>query len=236
MPLLACLPQIDYFAQQIGPLVQSGQRLNFWTSLNGTNGTRYFQGTCSSAAAGTVRIKLYLTHGATSQGELGINSQGITEYITKPWLTTEDDQNAVITMIDSILASARNSSIMIPADSSVTGTSLVSSSTYTQGDHFVGTTIMGTANDGTAVVDTNTKVYGTDNLFVVDASIHPDLPTGNTQAIVMVVAEQAAAKIIAVGSNSTATLTSSSGVSTTSSNPSVSASADLSGDGEDDCY
>ncbi|KAK8073953.1 Cellobiose dehydrogenase [Apiospora phragmitis] len=53
--------------------------------------------------------------------------------------------------------------------------------------------------NGTAVVDTNTKVYGTDNLFVVDASMHADLPTGNTQAIVMVAAEHAAAKILALG-------------------------------------
>ena len=63
------------------------------------------------------------------------------------------------------------------------------------------------------VVDTNAKVFGTDNIFVVDASIHPDLPTGNTQAIVMVVAEHAAGKIIALGassaSNSTTTPTSS---------------------------
>lgn len=148
-------------------------------------------------------------------------------------------------MIDSLLASARNSTIMVPADSSVTGSSLVSSSTYTQGDHFVGTAIMGTVNDGTAVVDTNTKVFGTDNLFVVDGSIHPDLPTGNTQAIIMVVAEQAAAKIIAVGSNSTATLTTSSGSkssnstwSTGTSSVSASATADLGfGEGEDDdCY
>jgi hypothetical protein len=52
---------------------------------------------------------------------------------------------------------------------------MVSSSTYTQGDHFVETTVMGESNNGTAVVDTNTKVFVTDNLFVVDASIHPDL-------------------------------------------------------------
>jgi cellobiose dehydrogenase (acceptor) len=238
---------IDMFVSQNGPLVQSGQRLNFWTSLNSTNGTRYFQGTCSSAAAGTVRIKLYLTHGATSQGVLGITSDGATEFTTSPWLTTDDDKQAVITMIDSLLASARNSSIMTPADSAITGTSLVSTSTYTQGDHFVGTAIMGTSNDGTAVVDTDTKVYGTDNLFVVDASIHPDLPTGNTQAMVMVVAEQAAAKIIAVGSNSTSTLIPSGSSNTTlaigtssstTSSVTASATADLSsGDGEeDDCY
>ncbi|KAH0390545.1 hypothetical protein KCU89_g15478, partial [Aureobasidium melanogenum] len=51
---------------------------------------------------------------------------------------------------------------------------------------------------GAAVVDLDTKVYGTDNLFVVDASFHPDLPTGNTQAIVMVAAEAAAKKVAAV--------------------------------------
>lgn len=47
-------------------------------------------------------------------------------------------------------------------------------------------------------MDLDTKVYGTDNLFVVDASFHPDLPTGNTQAIVMVAAEAAAKKVLAV--------------------------------------
>ncbi|KAL5409176.1 hypothetical protein PMIN03_006106 [Paraphaeosphaeria minitans] len=57
---------------------------------------------------------------------------------------------------------------------------------------------MGTRGDAGVVVDTNTLVYGTDNLFVVDASIHADLPTGNTQATVMVVAEHAVAKILAL--------------------------------------
>jgi cellobiose dehydrogenase (acceptor) len=33
--------------------------------------------------------------------------------------------------------------------------------------------------------------------FVTDASMHPDLPTGNTQAIVMVAAEAAVSKILA---------------------------------------
>ncbi|TEY80905.1 hypothetical protein BOTCAL_0036g00330 [Botryotinia calthae] len=71
-------------------------------------------------------------------------------------------------------------------------------SRYIQGT--VGTAKMGTddgRSNGTAVVDLDTKVYGTDNLFVVDASIHHDLPTGNTQAIIMVVSEHAAARIAA---------------------------------------
>lgn len=66
---------------------------------------------------------------------------------------------------------------------------------------------MGTQGEPGVVVDTNTKVYGTDNLFVVDASIHPDLPTGNTQAIVMVAAEAAAARILALGGSSNGTTT-----------------------------
>jgi cellobiose dehydrogenase (acceptor) len=41
----------------------------------------------------------------------------------------------------------------------------------------------------------------TDNIdllqFIVDGSIHPDLPTGNIQATIMVIAEAAAALILA---------------------------------------
>ncbi len=51
---------------------------------------------------------------------------------------------------------------------------------------------------GTSVVDTNTKVYGTDNLFVVDASIFPGHITSNPTAPIMIIAEHAAAKILAL--------------------------------------
>lgn len=51
---------------------------------------------------------------------------------------------------------------------------------------------------GTAVVDLNAKVYGTDNLFVVDASIFPGMITPNPSAYIVTVAEHAAAKILAL--------------------------------------
>jgi cellobiose dehydrogenase (acceptor) len=51
---------------------------------------------------------------------------------------------------------------------------------------------------GTSVVDTNTKVYGTDNLFVVDASIFPGHVTSNPTAAILSVAEHAAVKILAL--------------------------------------
>lgn len=55
----------------------------------------------------------------------------------------------------------------------------------------------GLAN-GTAVVDLNTKVYGTDNLFVVDASIIPGELTANPSATIVILAEHAATKILAL--------------------------------------
>ncbi len=51
---------------------------------------------------------------------------------------------------------------------------------------------------GSAVVDTNAKVYGTDNLFVVDGSIFPGMVTGNPSAAIVAVAERAFDRITAL--------------------------------------
>jgi cellobiose dehydrogenase (acceptor) len=56
----------------------------------------------------------------------------------------------------------------------------------------------GRVNNGTAVVDINAKVYGTDNLFVVDASIFPGMMTGNPSAMIVTAAEYAAQRILAL--------------------------------------
>jgi cellobiose dehydrogenase (acceptor) len=53
-------------------------------------------------------------------------------------------------------------------------------------------------NGGTSVVDLNTKVYGTDNIFVVDASIFPGMITTNPTSYIVTVAEHATAKILAL--------------------------------------
>lgn len=50
---------------------------------------------------------------------------------------------------------------------------------------------------GASVVDADTRVYGTDNVFVVDGSIMPGLMTGNPAAMMVIMAEQAAARMLA---------------------------------------
>lgn len=69
-------------------------------------------------------------------------------------------------------------------------------------NHWIGTNKIGKDDgreaDGTAVVDLNTKVWGTDNLFVVDASIFPGMITTNPSAYIVTVAERAAERILAL--------------------------------------
>jgi cellobiose dehydrogenase (acceptor) len=195
---------IDLFAQGSGILAQSGQRLSFWTSVNTTSGNEVFiQGTCNGPANNTVQMKIYLTHGITSVGSLGITADGATELTSDPWMKTDDDIEAATIFMDRLLAMTRqpNSTLTFLSAGDVTGANVTGADlikNFITGAHYVGTAKMGTKGDAGVVVDTDTKVYGTDNLFVVDASMHPDLPTGNTQAIVMVAAEAAAAKILAL--------------------------------------
>lgn len=126
-------------------------------------------------------------------GSLSVTSTGATELTTTPYFTNEVDRQGLASYIDSFISatSSTTGSGIVVANDTATGDDYITNS-FAAGDHYVGTAKIGD------VVDTDTKVIGTDNLFAVDASIHADLPTGNTQAIVMVVAEKAAQKILAL--------------------------------------
>lgn len=78
---------------------------------------------------------------------------------------------------------------------------MVVSPSNRRANHWMGTSKLGLDDGrtgGTAVVDVNAKVYGTDNLFVVDASIFPGVPTTNPSAYIVTAAEHASQKILAL--------------------------------------
>lgn len=212
---------IELFSHGSGLLVQSGQRLVWWSSVTPSDGQkRFFQGTCSSSADNVVQIKLYITHGLTSSANITLDSTGTaTELQGDPHITTEGDIEAYHLMLARIIAMANkpDSTLAIQmANGTLASAELTADAlfqdilpTKSSASHWVRTARMGLDDGragGNAVVDTNAKVYGTQNLFVVDASMHPDVPTGNTQAIVMVAAEHAAAKILALNGGSAASV------------------------------
>lgn len=150
-----------------GVLTQGKHRLIFFTSNVASDGlTRYYQGSCTPTAEGVVTITAYMTHGLTSKGELGLDTNQHTTITKSPYLQTAEDREAatlfIQSMVDAINAPGSGMQLV-----EYTNTSAILGS-LTAGIHYAGTTKMGTDDGrfdlGTAVVDTNTKVYGMDNL------------------------------------------------------------------------
>lgn len=169
---------IDLYAHGSGPLAQSWNRLMSYSTVTNDDGHETFVQTHAAAMANnTVMFLVALTHNSTSTGRLGITLDGNTTYTEDPKLQSESDKEAMIKAIDELLAISRlpNSTLSYsPANStgaSVLETALSGSNSRMSviyGSHMIGTTIMGTddgTKNGSSVVDTDCKVYGTGMRF-----------------------------------------------------------------------
>ena len=156
----------------------------------------------------------YLGTGAVSRGRTTIDANMNMIISTTPYLRDDNDIAAVVSGVQNLMDVIKkipNAKLLQPAPG-VTASDYVknyvggTSTSARSANHWCGSVKMGTddgrgivsGKNGTAVVDLNTKVYGTDNLFVVDASIFPGITTGNPSSTIVSVAEKASEKILAL--------------------------------------
>ncbi|EAW14611.1 cellobiose dehydrogenase [Aspergillus clavatus NRRL 1] len=154
-----------------------------------------------------ITMSQYLGRGSTSRGRMTITGNLDTVVSTLPYLRDQHDVDAVIQGLINLQVALKNVKGLTwayPAPN-VTAAQFVKTMEITastrRANHWMGTCKMGTddgRDGGTAVVDLNTKVYGTDNLFVVDGSIFPGMVTSNPSAYILTVAERAADRILAL--------------------------------------
>ncbi|KAF8154680.1 cellobiose dehydrogenase [Crassisporium funariophilum] len=202
----------QYIAKQAGVFAHASPRLNFWRAYSGRDGkTRWMQGTSRPGAASVttvypynasqiMTITTYLSTGITSRGRIGIDAALTARPLVNPWFVDPIDKEVLIQGINDLIANIKSvpGLTMITPDNTTTITDYVNN--YDPGslnsNHWVGSCSIGPAGKG--VVDENTKVYNTNNLYIVDASIIPSMPMGNPHGMIMSMAEQAVAKIMAV--------------------------------------
>ncbi|RFU33237.1 hypothetical protein B7463_g3098, partial [Scytalidium lignicola] len=202
----------EYLNSRIGPFAQAAPDIApmFWEEIKCSDGiTRQLQytarveGSENEPNGNTMTLAQYLGRGATSRGRTTIGLGLNMVVSTLPWLQNSGDTEAVVKSIEHVVAAMKTVTGLtwLQPPPNVTAADYVANMPLTyanigdrRANHWLGTAKMGTddgRNGGTAVVDTNTKVYGTDNIFVVDASIFPGMPTTNPSALIVTVAERA---------------------------------------------
>lgn len=179
-----------YLSKRSGILAQSAPNIGplAWEVIKGSDGIdRSIQWTARVEGPGPndthhLTISQYLGRGTTSRGALSINGAlGI--FVSKaPYLQNDADTGAVIAGIKSMMASIKKNPQIEFQVPNVNQTveeyvaSLPKTPAARRANHWIGTAKIGTDSGlkgGTAVVDLNTQVYGTENIHVVDASIFP---------------------------------------------------------------
>ncbi|EAU86798.2 cellobiose dehydrogenase [Coprinopsis cinerea okayama7 len=198
----------QYIDSQSGVFSQSSPRINFWRKLMGSDKKpRWMQGTARPGAASITTdfpynasniftITTYLATGITSRGRIGIDAALTARALKNPWFTDPVDKEVLLKGIHELIDAMEHvpGLTLITPDNTTTIEDYVDNypTGWLNSNHWVGSNSIG------KVVDENTKVFNTDNLFVVDASIIPSMPMGNPQGAIMSTAEQGVARILAL--------------------------------------
>lgn len=214
-----------YLNNRTGILTQSAPNLAvvFWEEIMGEDGikrqlqyTARVEGGHDVESKKAMVISQYLGRGAVSRGRTTITAALDMTVSTVPYLHNKYDVAAVATGIDNLIQSLKKDPQIKIAYGPTNETTAEFLANYpvTTGErsanHWMGSCKMGLdsglVNNGSSVVDTNAKVYGTDNLFVVDASIFPGMVSTNPSALIVSAAEHASELILALTASNTSAI------------------------------
>ncbi|KAI2628345.1 fungal cellulose binding domain-containing protein [Xylaria nigripes] len=205
-----------YLDNRFGILAQAAPNIGpiFFDEIQGDDGivrqlewTSRVEGSDGVANGHSMTMSQYLGRGSVSRGRMTINEALTTIVSTLPYLNNVHDVAAVIQGIKNLQSALSGVADLTwnlpPPDSTVEDyvNNLLVSFTNRRANHWIGTNKLGLddgRSNGTAVVDLNTQVYGTDNLFVVDASIFPGHVSANPSAYIVIAAEHAVERILAL--------------------------------------
>lgn len=115
-------------------------------------------------------------------------------YIKKIYFTTTDDKETASIWIERTLDTIAS----YPDWSLAKGYQNVAYilASYIQDNHYLGSANLGNDCSSSVVSMDGVKVWGTDNLHIVNSSIHANVPSVNTQAITMVGAKKAVERLL----------------------------------------
>jgi len=198
-------PPIDaeelYLNNRSGPYTFASQTSAFWDYIQQGNESVGCQGTIDSSGAfdltsnGTMTLNVYGTSGLRSFGRVALDSRGIA-LPSSNFYADPRDASAIATFVHNIFSSLPDSITPLNVAKNATVDEIVTwittPSQYTLGNvqHWSSSCRM------QECVDTDTRVIGMQNLYVVDASVVPPLTT-NPAMGVMIAAERAVERILA---------------------------------------
>ncbi|TFK97716.1 cellobiose dehydrogenase [Pterulicium gracile] len=198
----------QYLKDRSGVFAHGSPRINFWRAYGtpATDGkTRWMQGTSRPGAASITTtlpynasqiftITTYLSTGITSRGRIGIDANLRAFPLVEPWLTDKNDELVLKRALKdtvSTIGSVPGMKMIMPESAALIDQHVDNySRSGMNSNHWMGSTSI------MKVVDANTKVMNTNNLFVIDAGIVPYMPMGNPHGMLIVMAESAVSKVL----------------------------------------
>jgi len=213
-----------YIDKRAGVLATAapGPNTMIWDQVTGTDGivrhlqwTGRVEGSLGEEGPNLLTLSQYLGTGFTTRGRITIASNLGMVTSVSPYDMTAADLDATVQGVANLqkgLSTIKDLTWIYPKAGQSAADYVKQYVGGRRANHWMGTAKMGTDDgrqkDGKSgsVVDLDTKVYGTENIFVVDASIFPGHITTNPSAIIMSVAERAVAKILALALPKTSSL------------------------------